>query len=55
MGLKENDIITGINGRPVTSVAEVLKLYKNINEIDNLTLEIQRNHSERQLDYAIYD
>jgi general secretion pathway protein C len=55
MGLKEHDIITGINGRPVTSVAEVLKLYKNIKQIDNLTLEIQRNHSERQLDYAIYD
>jgi len=55
MGLQEKDIITGINGKPVTSVAEVLKLYKNINQIDNLTLVIQRNHSERQLDYAIYD
>ncbi|WP_345987620.1 PDZ domain-containing protein [Sulfurimonas sp. HSL1-2] len=55
MGLQEHDIITGINGKPLTSVAEVLKLYKNMDQIDNLTLDIQRNHTERQLDYAIYD
>ncbi|MHC3995158.1 PDZ domain-containing protein [Thiomicrolovo sp. ZZH C-3] len=55
MGLQERDIITGINGKPLTSVAEVLKLYKNMDQIDNLTLDIQRNNTERQLDYAIYD
>ncbi|UFS62155.1 PDZ domain-containing protein [Sulfurimonas sp. HSL-3221] len=55
MGLQEHDIITGINGKPLTSVAEVLKLYKNMDQIDNLTLDIQRNNTERQLDYAIYD
>jgi len=55
MGLQEHDVITGINGKPVTSAAEVLKLYNNMGQIDNLTLDIQRNHTERQLDYAIFD
>jgi len=55
MGLEENDVITGINGKPVTSVSQVLKIYQDIDKIDNLTLEIKRNNKERQLDYAIYD
>jgi len=55
MGLEEKDVITGINGKPVSSVSQVLKLYQDIGKIDNLTIDIKRNNKERQLDYAIYD
>jgi type II secretion system protein C len=55
LGLQEGDIITGINGKPVSSVSEVFKIYQNLGKIDNLTIEIKRNNQERQLDYAIYE
>ena len=55
LGLQEGDIITGINGKPFNSVAEAFKLYQNLGEIDNITIEIKRNNQERQLDYAIYE
>jgi len=55
LGLQEGDIITGINGKAVTSVSEAIKIYQNLNAIDNLTIDIKRNNQERQLDYAIYE
>jgi len=55
LGLQEGDIITGINGKPVTSVSEAFKIYQNLNAIDNITIDIKRNNQERQLDYAIYE
>ena len=55
LGLQKGDVITGINGKPVSSVSEVFKIYQNLGDIDNLTIEIKRNNQERQLDYAIYE
>ena len=55
IGLQKGDIITGINGKPVSSVSQAFKVYRNLDKIDNLTIEIKRNNQERQLDYAIYE
>jgi type II secretion system protein C len=55
LGLKKGDIITGINGKPVSSVAEAFKIYQKMDTLENLTIEIKRNNQKRELDYAIYE
>lgn len=55
LGLKKNDVITAINGKPVSSVAEVFKIYQKMDTLDNLSIEVTRNNQKRELDYAIYE
>jgi len=53
LGLKENDVIKGINGNRITSYADAFKIYNEINKLEYLTIEVLRNNEIVELDYEI--
>lgn len=53
LGIKRGDIILAINGERLDSYQGAFKAYKEINNIENLTLTIKRKNQEMELDYEI--
>ncbi len=53
LGIKRDDVIKSINGQEITSYNAAFGVYKNIQNIDNLTLVIQRGKEEMELEYEI--
>ena len=53
LGLKRDDIIKSINGEEINSYNTAFNIYKNIQNIDNLTLVIIRGKDEMELEYEI--
>ncbi len=53
LGLKRGDIIKSINGQEINSYNAAFTMYKNIQNIDNLTLVIIRGEEEMELEYEI--
>ena len=53
LGVKRGDIIKSINGQEINSYNAAFGVYKNIKDIDNLTLVIQRGSEEMELEYEI--
>jgi general secretion pathway protein C len=53
LGIKRGDIILAINGERLDSYQDAFKAYKNIQNIENLTLTIKRKNQEMELDYEI--
>lgn len=51
LGIQDNDIITGINGQPITDLNQVMNLFGKITELDSLNLTIRRDGSEETQDY----
>lgn len=41
-GLRDNDIVTGINGQKLTSVGEAVTLLKSLKQADRLQIELKR-------------
>ncbi len=54
MGLRNGDILTGINDNPIESVDDAMSLYDNIQTAKNVSLQIKRNGSIRSINYDIY-
>ncbi len=54
IGLKKNDIITKINNKKTTSIANILMLVSQFETISELKIEIQRNNSAMEINYALY-
>ena len=52
LNIQDNDIIKGINGKPVTSLNEVTSLFGRIKDLNNLSLTIERNGTEVEQDYS---
>ena len=52
-GLKSGDIIKGIDGNEITSLADVMKYYTNIDSLDSLSLTIDRAGEELELDFNV--
>ncbi len=52
-GLKSGDIIKGIDGNEITSLADVMKYYTNIDSLDSLTLTVERAGEELELDFNV--
>ena len=53
LNIQDNDIIKGINGKPVTSLNEShLIVFGRIKDLSNLSLTIERNGSEVEQDYS---
>lgn len=52
MGLRNGDIITGVNGKPLQSVDDALKLYENLISSENLSLQLKRRGRPRTIDYS---
>ena len=53
LGLKRGDIIESINGQKIDSHKAAFDMYKNIKNIDNLTLVIKRGKEEMELEYEV--
>lgn len=53
LGLKKDDLIIKANNIELTSIAEVLKLYKDIDKMESLALTILRNNQEQEIVYEI--
>jgi len=53
LGLKRGDIIKSINGQAITSYNAAFAMYKNIGNIENLTMVIKRGTEEMELEYEI--
>lgn len=54
LGLQRGDLIIKANNIPLTSINDVLKLYKNIEKIETLALTILRDNQEREIIYEIH-
>jgi general secretion pathway protein C len=53
LGLQRGDIIKSVNGEKMDSEKAAFDIYKNIKDITNLTLVIQRGNQEMELEYEI--
>ncbi len=53
LGLQKGDILTSVNGQELNSYNAAFGFFKEIDSIDNLTLNIKRNNQEMELEYEI--
>lgn len=53
MGLRNGDIITGVDGTPIESVDDALKFYENISSASSLSLQIKRRGKPKNIDFNI--
>jgi general secretion pathway protein C len=53
MRLRNGDIITGVNGAPVESVEDAMKIFGDLSSASEVQLEIKRRGRERTLNYKI--
>jgi len=53
LGLQRNDIIKSVNGQAVNSYNAAFGIYKNIQNVENLTLVIERGKEEMELEYEV--
>jgi general secretion pathway protein C len=52
-GLKSGDVIKGIDGSEIKSLADVMKYYTNVESLESLSLSILRGGSEIELDFSV--
>jgi general secretion pathway protein C len=52
-GLKRGDILKAINAQELNSMNAAMDFYKEINDIENLTLTVERNGRSEDLEYEI--
>ena len=53
LGIKRGDMIKSINGQEINSYNAAFEMYKNIEDIENLTMVIKRGKEEMELEYEI--
>jgi general secretion pathway protein C len=53
LGVKRGDVIKSINGQELNSYNAAFDMYKNIANIENLTMVIKRGKEEMELEYEI--
>ncbi|MFK5975625.1 MAG: PDZ domain-containing protein [Sulfurovum sp.] len=53
LGIRRGDIIKSINGQNIDSYSAAFGVYKNIANITNLTMVIERNKEEMELEYEV--
>jgi len=53
LGLRRGDILKAINGQPLDSYKAAFDAYRHIDEMDTVTLRIQRGNQEMELEYEI--
>ncbi len=53
LGIKRGDIIKSINGQDINSYNAAFETYKNIQNIEDLTMVIKRGKEEMELEYEI--
>jgi len=53
LGIRRDDVIKAVNGQEINSYNAAFGVYKNIKNIDNLSLVIIRGNEEMELEYEI--
>jgi general secretion pathway protein C len=53
MGLRNGDVITGVDGNEITSVDDALKLVDNLKSSSNLSVQLKRRGREKNIEYSI--
>ena len=53
LGLEKGDVIIEANNIRLSSFKDAIKLYKNINKLDTISLIVERNHEEKEIIYEI--
>jgi len=53
LGLKRGDLLMAINAEKLDNIGAVMSLYKEIDNIENLTLTIERNGKSEDIEYEI--
>ena len=54
LGLQKGDVIIKANNIELTSFNDALKLYKNIDKLDTISLVVLRNNQEKEIIYEIH-
>ncbi|MEA1956659.1 MAG: site-2 protease family protein [Campylobacterota bacterium] len=54
LGLRKYDYVTKINGEKIKSVTQPLKLFQNIENINQLSLTVKRGNQIKELKYEVY-
>jgi general secretion pathway protein C len=53
MGLRNGDVLLGVNGQPIQSTEDAMRLYEGLKSSDNLQLQLKRRGQERTIDYNL--
>ncbi|MBF0450270.1 MAG: PDZ domain-containing protein [Candidatus Magnetomorum sp.] len=53
MGMKNGDIIQGVNGKKIKTVDDVMSLYQQLNSVSDIALEIKRRGKPMTMEYQI--
>lgn len=53
LGIQKGDVIKSVNGQELNSYNAAFDIYKNIQDINNLTLVIERGNKEMELEYEV--
>ncbi len=51
LNIQEGDVITGINGKKITNMTELMNLFGQIDKVDHFELTLSRNGMEQNLEY----
>ena len=53
MGLRNGDVINGVNGQQLQSVDDAMSFYERLKESDQVTVQLKRGGRERVIQYSI--
>jgi type II secretory pathway component PulC len=53
LGMENDDVITSINGRPITDINDIMNMFGKIESVSKLQLGIKRSGEDTQLDYTM--
>ena len=53
LGMRNNDVITSVNGMSITSTDQALRIYQNLQSEQNFSVEVQRRGQPQTLRYSI--
>ena len=53
MGLRNGDVITGVDGSAISSVDDALKMVDSLKSASNLTLQLKRRGRQKNIEYRI--
>ena len=53
MGLRNGDIITGVNGERIKTMEDAMKFYQNLSSAKDVTVQIRRRGRPRNIQYSI--
>ena len=53
MGLRNGDIITGVNGEKIETMDDALGFYQKLSSSDNISIQMKRRGRERTIEYRI--